>query len=324
MTAAAPGDRHLTTEGLDHYLAAGAPAMIKIEGEPVAYLVIEPAAQRLALRTPLARQALPDLHAYQHISTTALYWGDSPWSELRIEGGSARDAYPVLCAIADRIQLDGVDFGPAVQEALDSFRELLSTRQRLSFEEEIGLFGELILLKNLLAHLSSVDAVASWRGPDKEEHDFDVAGHDIEVKSTVSEERLHWINDLNQLEPALARPLWLVSVQLTGAADGHALAELISDIRALLSAEPDREAFGRKLAQVGWRDDMAPMHPRKWRLRSEPALYAVNGDFPALTAKRLGNAGVDLTRLVQIRYFLNLAGLRTSTDFPVFLQNLYI
>jgi len=323
MTSLGASERHLTVEGLEHYISGGAPAVIKIEGAPIIYLVIDPSIERLSLRTPLTRHALPDVSAYQHFSSSAIHWNDEPWFELRVDGEVLRDAYPVICSIADRIQLEGTPFDSAVSGSLAAFREVLAQHDRLSLEEELGLFGELVLLRHLLSAQPPADAVAGWRGPDAEEHDFDIQGNDVELKCTLAEERIHWINGMGQLEPTQARPLWLLSMQLTRAGnDGVSLAELIQEINSLVSAGDAAQLFNSKLSSAGWRGDSAHQHKSKFRLRSSPAVYAVNDRFPALIRSRLAAAGFDLAHIVQLRYALNLKGLLPEAAPPEFLKNM--
>lgn len=325
MTDRAPSDRHLTSEGLEYYLAAGVPAVVKIDGTPAAYLVVEPGPRRLRLRTPLDRNCLPDVSAYRHLSAAVMHWNDVSWCEIQVEGAAAREAYPVLCSIADRIQLQGLPFDTAVLGALAAFKDVLAHRERLSFEEEIGLFGELLIVGHLLAQLPPTDVMAAWRGPDGEEHDFDIGDADVEIKSTISEERTHWIGDADQLEPTAGRSLWLMSIQVTAAgAGGLSLADLVSKISSHLSGDPAAEAFERKLALMRWRADEALLYPRKYRLRSEPAVFAVDDDFPALTRRRLTNAGVNLSHVRQFKYALNLDGLIPFPAAPDLLKNVSI
>lgn len=323
MTPDAGGERHLTRESLEHYIDAGAPSLIKIEGAPAAYLVIEPLAHRLALRTPLYRHALPDVSAYQHISAAAVHWNDSTWLEIGVDGAVMREAYPVLCAMADRIQIDGMPVDAAVSGSLAAFREVFSRHSRLSFEEEIGLFAELLLLNHLLGQFSPQEAVSAWRGPDGEEHDFDIAGNDVEVKCTVAEDRIHWISDGNQLEPTHGRPLLLLSIQLTSAgSEGHSLADLVALVHSRLADAQAVDLFEAKLAAVRWRQQSPLLHTSKFRLRSEPAAFAVDEGFPTLTRRRLTTAGLNLSCVVQIRYALNLSGLSQAVVTPEVLKNI--
>jgi hypothetical protein len=325
MNSEGAGERHLSSEGLAHYIAAGVPSLIKIEGAPITYLVIEPMVQRLALRTPLTRHSLPDVSAYQHISAVVIHWNDGAWFEVRADGAVMLEAYPVLCAIADRIQIDGIPFDAAVSGSLAAFRQLFSRHSRLTFEEEIGLYAELLLVNHLLAHFPPQEAVSAWRGPDGEEHDFDIAGNDVEVKCTVAEERIHWINDGNQLEPTCGRPLWILSIQLTGASgDGHSLADLIALILSRLTDAHAVDLFKAKLAAVRWREESPLLHTSTFRLRTEPAVFSVDDSFPALTRRRLTAAGVDLARVISMRYALNLSGLPQATVTPEVLKNISV
>jgi hypothetical protein len=323
MIASMQDGRHLTREGLEDYYSAGAPAVIKIEGTPIVYLIIEPKTETISLRTPFRRQSLPDMSAYQHISATTIYWNDSTWCDLRIGGAQWKDAYPMLCAIADRVQLEGFEFGTAVLNALESFRELLSGHARLSLQEEVGLFGELVVLKHLIRRFPLREAVASWRGPDKEEHDFSVGDHDVEVKTTLSEERTHWISHLDQLSPTIERPLWLISIQLTGVnSGGRSLADLVSEIHNLLRHDPVDAEFSSKLSAAKWRTDAALHYTKRFRLRSMPAAFKIGREFPALSAGLLTHAGLDLARFRQIKYLIDLNGFPPTIHTPDFLQNL--
>jgi hypothetical protein len=308
-------ERHLSPEGFHEYLRSGAPSVIRIDGTPAVYLVIDATARQLALRTPLVRHGVPNLSGYQHISVEAIYWNDSQWCELRVSGDIILDAYPILCAIADRIQLQSLDFHTAVTEALTSLRRLLAGRGRMSEEEEIGLFGELLVLRHLLKTVPPSDAIAYWRGPDGEEHDFVLPDGDVEVKSTSLETRSHWIKDVHQLEPKVGRRLRLLSIQLTGAsADGATLAGLVEEVRGLVPDAGAAEELGRKLELANWRDGSAELYTTRFRLRTKPAMFDVDNAFPAITPGRLEAAGLEGSRFRQIRYLIDLGGLGESTD----------
>ena len=42
--------------------------------------------------------------------------------------------------------------------------------------------------------LGGTRAIAAWRGPNGDEHDFDIGSGDLEVKATLSEKRVHWMD----------------------------------------------------------------------------------------------------------------------------------
>lgn len=308
-----PDERHLRSDGLREYLAAGKPARVTIAGDPPVWLVIDPMDERLALRTEWVSGDLPSLDAYRHLSFVTGFADGVHYAEFTVRGNAVLlEAYPALCAVADRVQFDGASLNAAVTEVLAGYHELLRGLGRLSDEEEVGLFGELLVLGGLTADLGTSTALASWQGPFGEEHDFSLQSDDIEVKSTTSEVRRHWIGSSTQLLPTPARPLWLLSIQLTAAGlGGKNLAEMVGAARdsctgdALIRLD---EAFLR----AGWSDIHAPLYRRRFRLRTEPLFFAVDSSFPAITLEHLKRAEVPVERIAAIRYLLDLTGLVSS------------
>lgn len=309
---------HLNRDGLRQYLSAGAHATLKIEGSPALYLIIEPVAQALRLRAPQAKNTLPDVSAYKNLAAEIVHWQGAQWCQLSISGAAILDAYPLLLAIADRIQKLGAEFAAATRAALDAFRELLAAERGLSEEAEIGLFGELLILQHLLKTTESQTALGAWRGHCLEEHDFGLPELDLEVKTTTNETRLHWINSLTQLRPTLARPLHLASIQLTGAgANGLTLADIVA---RTVTRTPEllRGTLRIKLSEAGWREDAVSPHARKFRLRTKPQFYEVAGDFPTLTPEKLAAANAS-GAIVQLRYMLDLSNVTASAHVPALL-----
>jgi len=322
MTGTEKGDRHLNRQGLEEYLAAGAPATLKIAGNPTVHLVVDPVLSRLSLRTPQAKNKLPDVSAYKNFASDIVHWEAQQWCQLSISGPAIRDAFPVLYAIADRMQIEGADFARATNAALEAFRELLSGIGRLSDEQEVGLFGELLVLEHLLHNLPKGTVLAGWRGTDAEEHDFDIGQVDVEVKTTTSEARQHWITSASQLMPTLNRDLWLVSIQVTGAgAAGRSLGDLVSSISASLRDEPLQQAFGAKLRRAGLDAGSVGHYTRKMRLRSAPAIFRVDANFPTLTPGALATLGLQ-DRIIQLRYLIDLSNAAPPADAPIPIQNL--
>jgi hypothetical protein len=86
------------------------------------------------------------------------------------------------------------------------------------------------------------------------------------------------------------------------------IAELIAKLRSRL-AHTNRDAFEKKLYAAGWRDKYTSKVRRRFRLRSTPLLLPVNADFPALTYDRMIAAGIPLSRLREIAYSVDVAGL---------------
>jgi hypothetical protein len=303
--------RYLTEAALDELMASESKTAFRIPGVPEVQLVFLSGAEGgVALRVAWDGAAVPDLSEYEHLSASVVRAGEQAWAELLVDDPDVfRRALPVVWRIADRIQLELVSFAEAVVSTLADFRELLEGTSVLSSDREVGLFGELTVVDCLVSTLGGARAVAAWRGPNGDEHDFDLGSGDLEVKSTLSEKRIHWIGSLSQLEPTPGRTLWLLSVQLTtGLTDALTITDLVAKLRSRLVGA-DLEAFEKKLYSTGWRDKYRATMRRRFRLRSTPLLLPVDEAFPALTQDRIAAAGMPLSRLREIAYSIDVAGL---------------
>ena len=306
------GDRHLSWSNLLEYLDTDAPAIVRIAGAPHIDLVIEPDEQCIALRGPWPEGGdIPDLAGYRHLGTRVGTAPSGDWVEFAVRGNDVlREAYPMLVAVADHVQLHGDGMGTAIGRVLSTYRELLSSLGRLSEHQELGLFGELLVLEHLIGSIGEHRAVDSWRGPAREEHDFDLGDFDIEVKTTLSEDRSHRISTLTQLQPSPARGLWLVSVQLTTrGAGGTTLAESIEQTASRLSDPLLKARFADRLTAVGWDPEQAHLYVRRFAQRGTVLAFKVTDEFPAITAHRLGSAGLPIERFSHVSYVLHTAGL---------------
>ncbi len=317
-------DRHLSWPNLLEYLEAGAPAIVLIDGAPPLDLVIEPAEERIAIRGPWPETGeVPDLAAYRHLDTRVGTGISGDWVEFAVSGRPVlREAYPLLLAVADRVQLHGDGMAAAIGRVLASYHELLSSLGRLSEHQELGLYGELLVLDHLIGSVGERMAVRSWRGPTLEEHDFGLGDCDIEVKTTLSEDRSHRISSLTQLEPSPDRELWLVSVQLTsGGVGGTTLPEQVQRTTDRLSNPGVLDLFASRLADLGWNPAHDYLYTRHFAPRAEMLTFRVTPDFPAITERRLRDAGFPIERFSHLSYVLHTAGIPPDPP-PTELQGL--
>lgn len=316
--------RYLTNTALDELMASGPKAAFRIPGVPEVQLVfLSGAGGGVVLRVAWDGAAVPDLSEYEHLSASVVRAGEQAWAEMLIDDPDVfRRALPVVWRIADRIQLEQVSFTEAVVVTLADFRELLEGASVLSSDREVGLFGELTVVDCLVSALGGAQAVTAWRGPNGDEHDFDLGSGDLEVKSTLSEKRVHWIGSLSQLEPTPGRTLWLLSMQLTnGLSEALTIADLVAKLRSRLVGA-DLGAFEKKLYCTGWRDKYRITARRRFRMRSTPLLLPVDEAFPALTQRRMVAAGMPLSRLREIAYSIDVAGLNEEPSPPSALSQL--
>ncbi|MEV6372541.1 PD-(D/E)XK motif protein [Micromonospora musae] len=314
--------RHVSVESFDRYLASEVPVVLPIRGTPTVSVFVRPAKSQLGLRievdpdTPAPVTGLDNI-----VARVADHEGQHYLEVVVVAEALFRDAYPVLCSMADRIQIEGMKPARALRETLAQLASLLRQPASISQEREIGLFGELLTLGGLAARVGGSAAVGAWRGPQGEEHDFGLPAADVEVKTTASERRAHWIDSFTQLQPTTDRPLWLVSHQLTlaGPGFGKTLPELIDEVGlALRSAS--RDDFEAKLSGAGWSSAYAAQMTSRWERRTESAAFEVDDQFPRLVPDALQRAGLPIARLIQVRYRVDLDGLANPVSMPAVIE----
>jgi hypothetical protein len=282
----------LSGDDVEAYFRAGFFSRRKVLDSPETYIEFDPQQEWIRLRTPAAESA-PELNGFERMTVDVIdELGAGVWAELRVDAREMHyEAYLILASVVDLMR-GGLSFAAAISEGVDSFRELLKTKRKLTDEAQIGLLGELLLAEHALGTQSAEYVLSAWLGPDREEHDFVFLSFDTEVKTTRGEQRIHLINSVTQLEPTPGRPLYLLSIQVTaaGAAEqGSTLGEQIAAIRRMLDSRLVR-AFESRLESLGWRDSDADQYPKRWVLRSAPRAYLVDDSFPAITSSRLQKA----------------------------------
>ena len=306
MNEGVVGETIFSPETLAAYISSGVPSEQRVGDAPPCILGIDPARGELTLRTP-ATDSDVDVSAYRiiHADLFEDLGEETVWFRLTIDAsGIEYEAYSLLQSVADQLQR-GDDMERALHVALESYHDLLSRVPRLSEDQEIGLFGELIALERVIGNLGETAALAAWLGPQCEEHDFVLPEGDIEVKTTRTERRIHVIHGADQLAPAPGRTLRFMSIQVTRAgasAGGRTLPEAIEMLRGRL--QRGRTAFDDRLESLGWSDHRAEsLYTARFLLRSEPAFYTVDDSFPAITTDGLARilARPDLVRLVDYR-----------------------
>ncbi|MBH0116996.1 PD-(D/E)XK motif protein [Salinibacterium sp. NG253] len=283
----------------------------RIAAEPETYLIVTPGTDQLTLQTTAVTTAAPDVTSLRHIGYELVKNpAGGNWHELTVHALEDRFAsYQVLAVIAELLR-SGVKFHDAVPVAVGALREILARRTKLSEEQQIGLFGELLVLEHGLA-TASEETLEAWLGIENEEHDFVFRDFDLEVKTTRSEGRVHTINSLTQLEAAPSRPLSLVSIQLTGggsAAEGRSLTDIVADIRRATDERWHR-GIDEKLAKAGWHDEDADLYPTRWLYRSRPRAYQVDDLFPALTPSTVVENVPSPQLIVSVRYQVDVTQL---------------
>lgn len=168
------------------------------------------------------------------------------------------------------------------------WNELFSRRkdQKLSAQEQQGLFGELFFLGKLL--LTSIDKVTTngfWVGPDQAPKDFQSDMWAVEVKTTSA--NIHSgisINGELQLDETEVEHLFLFNLVVEVLQqDGQTLPELIAAIRQLLKGDSRATSvFESKLILVGYFDfDKEFYNDRHYHIRKEQ-YFQIKDEFPRI------------------------------------------
>ncbi|MCW1804352.1 PD-(D/E)XK motif protein [Brachybacterium squillarum] len=296
----------LSPEALNDYLSIGEVSLLPhgIRGDHL--LRIDPRRREIVLSSP-ADDTFDVPGGLEYVEVELDESEGRARYVLTVSTADAPDAAYALAYAVVRRTDTGESYAHALRDAVEQFRNLLRPKRRLSPSQETGLLGELTVLLHLYSEIGVEHALQSWLGPEAEQHDFSLENYDLEVKSTLSEDRRHVVHGLDQLDPTLDRELWLLSMQFTsaGRGSGKSLSSLAR--RAIALAGKRGPSVERALDAVGWREEDAELYTRKYMQRAAPRCYHVDEAFPAITRRRIasvvpgaGLIGQDVTYRIDV------------------------
>lgn len=177
-----------------------------------------------------------------------------------------------------------------VEAFLERVREwqafMARTHRPLSLDAQIGLLGELWMLRSLTDTPLGAGALDCWQGPLRAAQDFHVGGGAIEVKSTIrTGSFLARINSIEQLDGDRA-PIFLCAFRFEENTDGISLVELVSELRERFRLAGVQRGFEALLMVTGYLDEHAPLYGRTLSLKDARA-FRSEGDMPRLTRAAL-------------------------------------
>ena len=132
----------------------------------------------------------------------------------------------------------------------------------LTRQQQQGLYGELLFLREMMAPVSSLDlAIQSWTGPTGSNQDFEFAGHAFEVKTTSSNPlSAIRVSNLRQLDDQCVESLHLVVIELERHENADStLPQAVSEMRSLILEQAPHLAFefADRLTEYGYLDQHA-------------------------------------------------------------------
>jgi hypothetical protein len=161
----------------------------------------------------------------------------------------------------------------------------------LSLESQLGLYGELRVLIDLVAPAFGPEiACKSWTGPDPAIQDFQLEQASIEVKSTRAAQPVSFqVSSERQLDATGAGQLLLVLNVVDAREDGpgETLQHIVESCRKLVSDKPEGAmALDDSLLSAGYLDAEAARYSTRYTLRQQ-SVFVVDADFPSIVPSML-------------------------------------
>ena len=222
--------------------------------------------------------------------------------------------YDFIVEVLELIHLHNIEPAAAVEEAWKRWGQLIEQQSILSQEKQVGLLGELWLLRRL-AHSENWEyAIDAWHRLPQAEHDFCLEVFDIEVKSTATDKRIHTVGSINQLQPSPDRELYILSLQFapssSHASGAFSLTSDIDSILQELDGRNSKEVFIQRIKRVGWRSEHSAYYKTSFIKREDPYLVTVNSRCPRIVQPMLENfLGPLSARIQSVMYSIDLTGL---------------
>jgi hypothetical protein len=247
---------------------------------------------------------------------------------LVLKEPSQSDIFRVLCsdlmeATRSRRREESSGSVEIVLTRLQRWQEMLraSRLKLLSMQQRIGLFGELLFLRDeVMQHRSALDAVRTWRGIHADEQDFVVGDWRLEIKTQHSSaDRIVHISSAAQLDPGdgrLALVHQMLGVFGEADADSASLNGLVSQLTATLAANCSgaSDILQAALIDYGYVQREEYDEPL-WKLTGI-ACYLVESDFPRIVPGMLPAGIHDVQYRLDIdscaRFRIDVESLRTQ------------
>ena len=306
------------------YVETGIPCAVVVRATPYVALFLDEGAARLGGHFEIGRTTTVPVSPLEEVSFRAVAVDGKFCLELSTRSPELyRNFFFMLADVASGVVSDGETPTVSLDRSLRNWNALLRHPEMLSEERQIGLFGELWLLRRLVATMGLM-ALQAWTGPRRQSHDFRLAKSELEVKTTSGSGRVHIVNGLNQLVPGTGFDLYVLSLQVTHAGSGGmTLAEAIEGIATALRHRPEAEReFSELLKLSGYRPTDASRYPRRRRLLGQPLLVPVRDGCPRLIPEALAALPPHFAaeRIHDVTYRIDLNGMRIPDGDPRFLE----
>lgn len=152
-------------------------------------------------------------------------------------------------------------------------------------EAEVGLFGELEILADLIAAgIPPGLALDAWHGPRDGLQDFVLGPGAIEAKTSAAPAGFPAIiTSLEQLDDSVIRPIFVAAVRIAQGERGETLPERVARLKHAFASDPIAVVtFGHLLLHAGFSELAATQYTRRFS-RVSVRLIRVSEAFPRIT-----------------------------------------
>lgn len=214
---------------------------------------------------------------------------------IRVRADSALDETLFFTLVADLVyQVSSALSRPAavMVERLRSWQRMLASGRSpgLSPREQLGLYGELLVMQEMVRPAWHSQAVTSWLGPLGAPQDFLNAQAALEVKTVVSHQDgdLCRVSSEQQLDDTDLQHLYLVHQRLEASTTtGVTLPAMVDIVRSEPAYASERPVLEGRLMRAGWLDIHREQYEAtRYSFRSRRT-YRVDSGFPRLTPASL-------------------------------------
>lgn len=173
----------------------------------------------------------------------------------------------------------------AVERRLRRWQQLLRSdlQKTLAIETQMGLFSELLCLRDVIAPRIGFDlAIKKWGGPDSDKQDFVCDSAAVEVKSyTTSKGPSVLISSVQQLWTDKEQ-MYLVAYGLSPSDTGNTVEDLANEILGFIrGSEELEELFVAKIGQYGFIPELHSLDLQKF-IHDTVRAYRVAEQFPRI------------------------------------------
>ena len=210
--------------------------------------------------------------------------------ELRLRSRIYADVFDALVRDLVESSSDATTEADAVVRIVDRLKrwQMFIARTApdgLSRSEQIGLFGELCVLRALVVPALGILAAAeAWTGPAAKTQDFQHGGVAIEVKGSAAQQPQYVrISSERQLDDLGVAKLYLAHVSLDERrGSGETLPELVESVRALCETARAATLIETRLFDVGYLDEHAHRYQETGYELRRLGTFLVAAGFPRI------------------------------------------